>query len=92
MKNERVGSEVDERTNPLPDLDNSTRARLLTVKEVACALRLGPTTVWHLIMAGEIESVVCGRRARRVPPEAVDAYVARLREQVRWLGTGMGEE
>lgn len=61
------------------------RVRLLTVEQVAHALGLGLTTTWHLIMAGEIESVVIGRKARRVPCDAIDEYVRRLREQVIWL-------
>lgn len=61
------------------------RVRLLTVEQTAHALGLGRTTTWHLIMAGEIESVVVGKRARRVPCDAVDAYVERLRGQVEAL-------
>ena len=88
---ESVGPEATENSTLEPGADDPAHTRLLTVKEVARALRLGPTTIWHLIMAGEIESVVCGKRARRVPPEAVDAYVQRLREQVRQLEASTGE-
>jgi excisionase family DNA binding protein len=51
---------------------------LLTVPEVAARLRLSAKTVWRLVAATEIESVKVGR-LRRIPPEAVAAYIARLR-------------
>lgn len=65
--------------------DDVKRVRLLTVEQTAHVLGLGRTFTWHLVMTGEIESVVVGKRARRVPCEAVDAYVERLRGQVSTL-------
>ncbi|MCX4763264.1 excisionase family DNA-binding protein [Streptomyces sp. NBC_01275] len=53
---------------------------LLTVEEAARRLRIGRTTCFRLVLAGEIESVTVGR-LRRVPAEAVPAYVAKLRHQ-----------
>jgi excisionase family DNA binding protein len=55
-------------------------AVLLTVEEAARQLRIGRTTCFQLVLAGEIESVTVGR-LRRVPPEALRAYVARLRRR-----------
>jgi excisionase family DNA binding protein len=51
---------------------------LLTIPEVCEALGLGRSTVYELLNAGELESVHI-RRTRRIPYEALLAYVARLR-------------
>lgn len=51
---------------------------LLTVEEAARRLRIGRTTCFKLVITGEIESVTVGR-LRRVPPDALPAYVAKLR-------------
>ncbi|QOV37295.1 excisionase family DNA-binding protein [Streptomyces ferrugineus] len=53
---------------------------LLTVEETARRLRIGRTTCFRLVRAGEIESVTVGR-LRRVPADAVPAYVAKLRHR-----------
>ena len=53
-------------------------ADLLSVEEAARRLRIGRTTMYSLISAGQIETVTIGRR-RLVPPECVTAYVAVLR-------------
>ncbi|MEU5610810.1 excisionase family DNA-binding protein [Streptomyces sparsogenes] len=53
---------------------------LLTVEETARRLRIGRTTCFRLVLAGEIESVTVGR-LRRVPADAVPAYVAKLRHR-----------
>ena len=57
---------------------------LLTVKAVAKRMSLSAATIWRLIYAEEkepgtgLESVKVGR-SRRVAPEAIVAYKARLR-------------
>ncbi|MER5465969.1 excisionase family DNA-binding protein [Streptomyces sp. NPDC002668] len=51
---------------------------LLTVEEAARRLRIGRTTCFKLVSSGQIESVTVGR-LRRVPPDALPAYVAKLR-------------
>lgn len=61
---------------PEPRLDGP--ADLLSVEEAARRLRIGRTTMYGLISAGEIETVTIGRR-RLVPPECVSAYVVALR-------------
>ncbi|MFJ8466284.1 excisionase family DNA-binding protein [Streptomyces swartbergensis] len=43
-------------------------------------LRIGRTTCFRLVLAGEIESVTVGR-LRRIPADAVPAYVAKLRHR-----------
>ncbi|MET8687751.1 excisionase family DNA-binding protein [Streptomyces sp. NPDC004732] len=53
---------------------------LLTVEEAARRLRIGRTTAFRLVLAGEIESVTVGR-LRRVPIDALPAYVAKLRHR-----------
>jgi excisionase family DNA binding protein len=53
-------------------------AVLLTVEEAADRLRIGRTTMYALVSSGAVESVKVGR-LRRVPVEAVDAYVTVLR-------------
>jgi excisionase family DNA binding protein len=51
---------------------------LLKVEQAAERLGLGRTIVWGLVTSGEIESVKIGR-SRRIPTEALGAYVAKLR-------------
>jgi excisionase family DNA binding protein len=51
----------------------------LTVEQAAKRLGIGRTTFYSLIGSGEIETITIGR-LRRVPAEALPAYVARLRE------------
>ena len=53
---------------------------LLTVEEAARRLRIGRTTCFKLVLAGEIESVTVGR-LRRVPTDALPAYVTQLRRR-----------
>jgi excisionase family DNA binding protein len=50
------------------------------VPEVMEALALGRYKIYDLIRSGQLESIQVGR-SRRVPVEAVDACVARLREE-----------
>lgn len=52
---------------------------LLTVPEVARELGTAKSTVWKLIAAGAIETVVVGERSRRIPRDAFLAYVNSLR-------------
>lgn len=53
---------------------------LLRPEECAATLGIARTKIWALLAAGEIESVKVGRR-RLVPADAIDAFVARLREE-----------
>ncbi len=53
---------------------------LLTPERAADQLDIGRTTVYGLIATGELDSVKIGR-SRRIPAEALVAYVERLRNQ-----------
>jgi excisionase family DNA binding protein len=53
----------------------SSRARYLTVAEVAEIMRLSRMTVYRLVHVGELPAVRVGR-SYRVPQEALDAYLA----------------
>ncbi|MFC3997860.1 helix-turn-helix domain-containing protein [Nocardiopsis sediminis] len=53
--------------------------RLLTVPEVMSALALGRGKVYELIRSGRLESVKIGRD-RRIPVDAVEAFITDLRE------------
>ena len=55
---------------------------LLTIPETTRRLNVGRTKTYELITSGELESVTIGR-ARRVPADAVAAYVERLRSATR---------
>ncbi|MGW3493379.1 helix-turn-helix domain-containing protein [Streptomyces sp. NPDC001020] len=55
---------------------------LLTVEEAARCLRIGRTTCFALIRAGELESLTIGG-LRRVPADAPAAYLARRRAEQR---------
>jgi excisionase family DNA binding protein len=53
---------------------------LLTPERAAEQLDVGRTTVYGLITSGELDSVKIGR-SRRIPADALVAYVERLRGQ-----------
>ena len=55
---------------------------LLTIPEAAEMLRISRSTTYQLISAGDIEVVHIGRSAR-VPVNAIDDYVQRLRNASR---------
>lgn len=59
-------------TKPKP----SDPTRLLTVLEVAAALRMGKRSVWRLISSGELPTVRIGRCVR-VSADALRAFVER---------------
>jgi excisionase family DNA binding protein len=49
---------------------------LVTVVEAAEALGIGRTAMYDLLLAGELPSVKIGR-ARRIPVQALETFVAR---------------
>lgn len=51
---------------------------LLTPEEAAAALGIGRSTVYELILSCALESVKIGA-SRRIPTEALAAYIATLR-------------
>jgi len=62
-----------------PGETRALTVELLTVPEVMAALRLSRATVYDLIRSRQLLSVKIGR-CRRIPPDALAAYLARLRE------------
>lgn len=54
--------------------------RLLTVPEVMAAMALSRWKVYDLIRSGQLESIKVGR-GRRIPLDAVDAYVTEQRRE-----------
>jgi len=52
--------------------------RLLTVDEAAQRLGIGRSHAYIYVLRGELESVKLGR-SRRVPAEAIDDFVKKLR-------------
>ena len=55
---------------------------LLRVEEAAERLGIGRSLMYHLIVTGAVESVPVGR-LRRIPCEALEEYVSRLRRESR---------
>ncbi len=53
---------------------------LLAPERAADQLSVGRTTIYALIASGDLESVKIGR-SRRIPVDALVAYVERLRTQ-----------
>ncbi|MFY1689236.1 helix-turn-helix domain-containing protein [Plantactinospora sp. WMMB782] len=53
---------------------------VLTIEEAAQRLGIGRTTMYALVMNGEIRSVTIGR-LRRVPVRCLDEYVTTLLDQ-----------
>lgn len=51
--------------------------KLLRVAEAAQEMGIGRSLLYRLVMSGEIRSVVVGGRSRRIPVEALDAFIAR---------------
>ncbi len=61
-------------------LTTSTSDQLLYKPEpAAAALDIGRSKLFELIASGQIETVQIGR-ARRIPRQALEDYVARLRQ------------
>ena len=57
---------------------------VLTVEEAADRLGIGRTLVYALVKSGEIESISIGR-LRRIPCDALDDFVLRLRQLSRGI-------
>lgn len=70
-------------TSPIHRLTHKTASAqlrvLFTVEEAARALGIGRTRMFELIQHGDVETVLIGR-LRRIPVDALDAFVSRLRE------------
>ncbi len=62
-----------------PALDPPRRPAMLKADDVADELQVSKRQAWRLIHNGEIESVKIGA-SRRVPSEAFESYLVRLRQ------------
>lgn len=62
---------------------------LFTVEESARALGIGRTRMFELINDGAVETVLIGR-LRRIPVDALDAFVSRLRQSSDRTRRGRG--
>lgn len=65
---------------PTADTSAAPRPLLLSVDQAAESLGVGMTLMRALVSSGEVESVKIGR-LRRVPADALSAYVALLRDR-----------
>jgi excisionase family DNA binding protein len=54
---------------------------VLTVEEAAERLGIGRTTMYALVKGGDVESIAIGR-LRRIPLNALDEFIERLRHIV----------
>jgi excisionase family DNA binding protein len=66
-----------------PDQTDLPTRRLVTVPVAAYLLSMGRSKTCELIASGELESVTIGR-SRRIPVDAIDAYVTRLRDEASY--------
>jgi len=57
-------------------MEQASQPLLLTVKESAKRLSLARSTLYQLVLTGEIASIKIGR-SRRIPLEALNAFIAR---------------
>lgn len=64
-------------SNQAEPTSNDSPRLLLTVEAAAEWLSISRTRMYALLKAGEIESVKVGR-LRRIPAEAITAYITRL--------------
>ncbi|MDQ7906873.1 helix-turn-helix domain-containing protein [Phytohabitans sp. ZYX-F-186] len=55
---------------------------VLTIEQAARKLGIGRTTMYALVMSGEVRSVTIGR-LRRVPTRCLDEYVSGLLENAQ---------
>ena len=56
--------------------------KLLSVVEAARKLGIGRSHFYRFVLRGDIESVKLGK-SRKIPPDALDAFIERLREEQR---------
>jgi excisionase family DNA binding protein len=59
----------------------SSQKVVYTIPEVMERLQISRWMVYELIHKRELESIVIGRRMRRVPVDALEDYLARRREE-----------
>lgn len=66
-----------------PDSGDTPTPRLVKVKEAARLLGIGRSKTYELIRGGDLEAVAIGR-SRLVPVDAIDDFVARLRDEASY--------
>jgi excisionase family DNA binding protein len=72
-----------EQTRQVVDVTLRTSGRmLLTVAEAAERLGIGRSTMYVLIADGQVDTVRVGR-LRRIEPEALTAYISRMRTKAK---------
>jgi excisionase family DNA binding protein len=79
---QRRKSQRGHKTQPPQSVDVTLRTSdrmLLTVEEAAERLGIGRSTMYQLIAAGRIDTIRVGR-LRRIEPDALATYIARLRQ------------
>jgi excisionase family DNA binding protein len=69
----------DRKDAPVTAIDDLPRL-LLTAEEAAHLLHISRSKVYELMASGELQSVPIGR-SRRIPYDAVTAYISRLIEE-----------
>ena len=69
----------------MDNLHEHQRPMLFTIAEAGRILRLGRTSMYRLVAAGEVEVIHIGRCAR-IPAEALDAFVGSRRSDIRTPG------
>ena len=63
---------------------------LYSVEEAADLLGIGRTFMFHLVATGEIDSFKIGKR-RKIPRDALDGYIERLRSEQAAAAGDLGE-
>ncbi len=74
-----------EGTSPVSTPPDGPARLLLTVEEAADRLGIGRTLMYALVKDGDVESVHIGR-LRRIPAEALPAYLDKLRNSLPKTG------
>ena len=75
----RLASQTPGLLNRVGDRGRTDGQVSLTVEEAAKRLAIGRTKAYELVASGELQSVTIGR-CRRVPVEALERFVAKLRQ------------
>ncbi len=61
-------------------MDSNADDIVYTIQEAALRLKIGRTTMYELVMSGQVRTVTIGR-LRRVPAKCIEDYVTNLLEQ-----------
>jgi excisionase family DNA binding protein len=75
-------AKTEEKPQPVDQHNPATAPLVLTIEQAAERLGIGRSLMYALVMSAEIESVTIGR-LRRVPTDALAAYITKLRQANR---------